>query len=134
MNIRSCLLGSLFAALALTVQAQDAPPVDDNAVWQKHWQQMQEYRQAWQSAKTPQERQKLQAEHWQSMQPGFGMMGGCPMAGSGGAGMGMKGGKGMMPGGRMTGAPTKEMLDMRIQHMEQMLEQMRSHREMLDKQ
>ena len=32
------------------------------------------------------------------------------------------------------GAPSKEMLDMRIQHMEQMLEQMRSHLQMLDKQ
>jgi len=32
----------------------------------------------------------------------------------------------------MMGAPTKEMLDLRIQHMEQMLEQMRSHRQMLD--
>ncbi len=34
----------------------------------------------------------------------------------------------------MMAAPSKEMLDMRIQHMEQMLEQMRSHRDMLDKQ
>ena len=38
-----------------------------------------------------------------------------------------------MGGGRMMAAPS-EMLDMRIQHMEQMLEQMRSHRDMLDKQ
>lgn len=34
----------------------------------------------------------------------------------------------------MMGAPSKEMLDMRIQRMEQMLEQMRSRRQMLDKQ
>ena len=130
MNIQSWLLGSLFAGLALTAQAQDAPAAADNsAAWQQHWQQMQEYRQAWQAAKAQQERQKLQAEHWQSMQSGMGMIGGCPMAG--GPGMGMKGGKGMMGGGMM-GAPTKEMLDLRIQHMEQMLEQMRSHRQMLD--
>lgn len=133
MTIQSWVIGSLFAGLALTAQAQDAStPADNSAAWQQHWQQMQEYRQAWQSAKTPQERQKLQAEHWQSMQSGFGMMGGCPMAGGGG--MGMKGGKGMMPGGGMASAPSKEMLDTRIQYMEQMLEQMRSHREMLDKQ
>ncbi|EIK51455.1 hypothetical protein YO5_00815 [Stutzerimonas stutzeri TS44] len=125
MNIQSWLLGSLFAGLALTAQAQDAPAAADNsAAWQQHWQQMQDYRQAWQTAKTPEERQKLQAEHWQSMQSGMGMMGGCP-------GMGMKGGKGMMGGGMM-GAPSQEMLDMRIKYMEQMLEQMRSHRQMLN--
>ncbi|MDH0056640.1 hypothetical protein N7301_03535 [Stutzerimonas stutzeri] len=66
----------------------------------------------------------------------MGAMGGCPMGGPG-AGMGKQGSKpmhGAMGGGRMMAAPSKEMLDMRIQHMEQMLEQMRSHRDMLDKQ
>jgi len=53
----------------------------------------------------------------------------------GGKGMqgGMQGGKGMQ-GGNMMNAPTKEQLDWRIERAEQMLEQMRNHREMLDKQ
>ena len=97
---------------------------------------MQEYRQAWEGAKTPDERQKLRDQHWQSMQSGFRMMDGCQMGGPGG-GMGKSGGKGMqggMSGGPMMGAqPSKEMLDLRIEHMEQMLEQMRSHRNLLDK-
>jgi len=137
MKTRSWILGSILAGLAVTAHAQQAPDYDNQA-WQQHWQKMQEYRQAWQAAKTPEERQKLRDEHWQSMQSGFGMMGGCPMGGPG-AGMGKQGGKPMqggmggMGGGRMMGAPSKEMLDMRIQHMEQMLEQMRSHRELLDK-
>jgi hypothetical protein len=134
MKARSLIVGSVLVGLAMSASAQQTP-ADDNAAWQQHWQQMQEYRQAWQSAKTPEERQKLRDEHWQSMQSGMGAMGGCPMGGPG-PGMGKQGGKmpGAMGGGRMMGNPSKEMLDMRIQHMEQMLEQMRSHRQMLDKQ
>ncbi|AHY43758.1 hypothetical protein CXK93_10660 [Stutzerimonas decontaminans] len=135
MKTRSLIVGSLLLGLAMSASAQQTP-ADDNAAWQQHWQQMQEHRQAWQSAKTPQERQKLRDEHWQSMQSSMAAMGGCPMGGPG-SGMGKQGGKAMpgaMGGGRMMGAPSKEMLDMRIQHMEQMLEQMRSHRQMLDKQ
>lgn len=135
MKTRSLIIGSVLVGLAMSASAQQTP-ADDNAAWEQHWQQMQEYRQAWQSAKTPEERQKLRDEHWQSMQSSMGAMGGCPMGGPG-AGMGKQGGKAMqggMGGGGMMGAPSKEMLDMRIQNMEQMLEQMRSHRQMLDKQ
>ncbi|AWL00921.1 MAG: hypothetical protein GTN60_04105 [Pseudomonas stutzeri] len=135
MKTRSWVLGSILAGLAMSASAQPAPAYDNEA-WQQHWQKMQEYRQAWQAAKTPEERQKLRDEHWQSMQSTMGAMGGCPMGGPG-AGMGKQGGKpmqGAMGGGRMMAAPSKEMLDMRIQHMEQMLEQMRSHRDMLGKQ
>jgi len=134
MKVRSWIIGSLLAGLAASASAQQAPAYDNEA-WQQHWQQMQEYRQAWQNAKTPEERQKLREEHWKSMQSGIGTMGGCPMGGPG-AGMGKPGGK-AMPGGMgggMMGAPSKEMLDLRIQNMEQMLEQMRSHRQMLDNQ
>jgi outer membrane lipoprotein SlyB len=135
MKARSLIVGSMLVGLAMSASAQQTP-ADDNAAWQQHWQQMQEYRQAWQSAKTPEERQKLRDEHLQSMQSSMGAMGGCPMGGPG-AGMGKQGGN-AMPGamgrGGMMGAPSKEMLDMRIQNMEQMLEQMRSHRQMLDKQ
>jgi len=133
MKTCSLVIGSVLAALAMPAGAQT--PASDDEAWQQHWQKMQEYRQAWQSAKTPQERQKLREEHWQSMQSGMGGMAGCPMGAPGG-GMGKQGGKPMQGamGGGMMGAPSKEMLDMRIQHMEQMLEQMRSHRQMLDKQ
>ena len=41
--------------------------------------------------------------------------------------------QGAMGGGRMMAAPSKEMLDMRIRHMEQMLEQLKAHREILSK-
>lgn len=138
MKMQSMLLSAVLLGAAVNVQAQDV--ATDESAWQKHWQQMQEYRQAWQNAKTPEERSKLREQHWQSMQSGVGWMGGCPMSGADGMpmggkgmGMGMQGGKGMGPGA-MAGAPTKEMLDMRIERMEQVLEQMREHRKMLDKQ
>ena len=134
MNVLSWIIGPVLAGMMVTAQAQQAPG-DDEQAWQQHRQQMQEYRQAWENAKTPEERQKLRDQHWQSMQSGFGMMDGCPMGGPG-AGMGKSDGKAMqggMGGGRMMGMqPSKEMLDLRIQHMEQMLEQMRSHRDLLD--
>lgn len=133
MKTRSWVIGSVLAGLAITAQAQQASDYDEQA-WQQHWQKMQEYRQAWQGAKTPGERQKLSDQHWQSMQSGFGMMGGCQMGGPD-AGMGMSGGKGMQGGmgAGMMEAPSRQMLDVRIRHMEQMLEQMRSHRDLLDK-
>ncbi|WP_417787730.1 hypothetical protein [Stutzerimonas xanthomarina] len=135
MNIRPWIIGPVLAGLVATAQAQPAADNNEQA-WQQHWQQMQEYRQAWENAKTPDERQKLRDQHWQSMRSGFGMMSGCPMGQQGG-GMGKSGGMGMqggMNGGPMMGMqPSKEMLDLRIKHMEQMLEQMRSHRNLLDK-
>ena len=118
----------------MSASAQPAPAYDNEA-WQQHWQKMQEYRQAWQAAKTPEERQKLRDEHWQSMQSTMGAMGGCPMGGPVPAWANRAAsqcrGQGRRP---HDGGTVREMLDMRIQHMEQMLEQMRSHRDMLDKQ
>lgn len=131
MKIHVWLIGGLFAGLALTAAAEQAAPAPGSAPsaeqsWQQHWQRMQEYRQRWQAAKTPEERQKLREEHWKSMQEG--MAGGCPMMGRH-DGMGMHGGgQGGMP------EPTAEQLDRHIDHMEKMLEQLRAHREMLDKQ
>lgn len=149
MKIRTWLIGSLLAGLAVTAGAEQSPPATQSAqpdaqqTWQQHWEQMQEYRKAWQAAKTPEERQRLQEQHWNSMQQG--MAGACPMMGAGkpGGGMGMHGGgcggmgmHGGMQGGKggMMGQPTKEQLDQHIEHMEKMLEQMRAHRQMLDKQ
>lgn len=144
MKIHVWLIGGLFAGLALTAAAEQAAPAPGSAPsaeqsWQQHWQRMQEYRQRWQAAKTPEERQKLREEHWKSMQEG--MAGGCPMMGRH-DGMGMHGGGqgGMMGHGCMAGAgggmsePTAEQLDRHIDHMEKMLEQLRAHREMLGKQ
>lgn len=136
MKSRSWFVGSLMLGLAMSAGAQDAN-VDNETSWKQHRQQMQEYRQAWQDAKSPEERQKLRESHWQAMHSG--MVANCPMGMKegmqGGKGMqgGMQGGKGMQ-GGNMMNAPTKEQLDWRIEQAEQMLEQMRNHREMLDKQ
>ncbi len=126
MKRRSWFVGSLMLGLAMSAGAQDAN-VDNETSWKQHRQQMQEYRQAWQEAKSPEERQKLRESHWQAMHSS--MMANCPM----GMKDGMQGGKGMQ-GGNMMNAPTKEQLDWRIEQAEQMLEQMRNHREMLDKQ
>lgn len=132
MNSRSWFVGSLMLGLAMSAGAQETS-VENETSWKQHRQQMQEYRQAWQEAKTPEERQKLREQHWQAMHSG--MMSNCPMGMKDGmpGGKGMQGGKGM-PGGGMMNAPTKEQLDWRIEQAEQMLEQMRNHREMLDEQ
>lgn len=133
MKSRSWFVGSLLLGLAMSAGAAEDAKVDNQTSWEQHRQQMQEYRQAWQDAKTPEERQKLREQHWQAMQSGT--MANCPMGMKGGMGMqgGAAGGKGMA-GGNMMNAPTKEQLDWRIKQAEQMLEQMRNHREMLDKQ
>ncbi|GAB3469638.1 hypothetical protein [Azotobacter salinestris] len=145
MKIAPWLFGILFASSAALVGAQETPP-DSEAAWQQHWQKVQEYRQAWQAAKTPEERRRLREQHWQSMHAGPGMAGGCPMMGPGmmhgegmdrpGGGMGTTGGGQGMPGGHgaMMGEPTPEQLDRHIAHLEKMLEELRAHREMLDTQ
>ncbi|WP_407926676.1 hypothetical protein [Aquipseudomonas guryensis] len=78
------------------------------------------------AGKTPEERQKLMQEHQQAMGGGMQMMGGCPMHG-GKQGMPMGHGTGMMQ------LDTVEQVDQRIQRMEQMIEQLRAHRAMLEK-
>ena len=108
-----------------TAPAASAP----DSSWQQHWELMQQRRQAMLGAKTPEERQKLMQEHWESMQGSMSMLGGCP-----GGGMGM--GPGMMGGGmghgmgagQMMGPPTAEQLDQQISHVEQMLKELKAHR------
>lgn len=118
---RSTLLGGLLVlfASASSWAATDATPEQQ---WQQHMSEMQQLHQNWMAGKTPEERQKLMQEHQQAMVGGMQMMGGCPMQGMG-HGMGM----GMMQ------LDSVEQVDQRIQHMEQMIEQLRAHRAMLEK-
>lgn len=121
-SLRSCGLLLLLAA-ASSWAATDAVTEQQ---WQQHMNEMQQMHQSWMAGKTPGERQKLMQEHQKAMGGGMQMMGGCPMHG-GMQGMGMGAGKGMMQ------LDTVEQVDQRIKHMEQMIEQLRVHREMLEK-
>lgn len=108
--------GSLWAESQATPEQQ----------WQAHIDQMRELHQQWMAGKTPEERQKLMQQHQQSMGQGMQAMGGCPMGM--GQGMGMQPGAGM----GMGAAQSVEQIDLRITHMEQMIEQLRAQREMLE--
>lgn len=108
--------------------------------WQQHIAEMRQLHQSWMAGKTPEERQRLMEQHWQAMGRGMQGMGGCPAGGPGmGMGGGMADGKGMGMGGGMgmgmgwAQPDNVEAVDLRIRHMEQMLEQLRAHREMLAK-
>lgn len=113
--------GSLWAESQATPEQQ----------WQAHIDQMRELHQQWMAGKTPEERQKLMQQHQQSMGQGMQAMGGCPMGMAHGMGQGMQQGAGMGMG--MGAAPSVEQIDQRIAHMEQMIEQLRAQREMLEK-
>lgn len=120
---RSTLLGGLLVLFATgSCWAESAATTEQQ--WQQHMSEMQQMHQSWMAGKTPEERQKLMQEHQQAMGGGMQMMGGCPMHG-GKQGMGQ--GRGMMQ------LDTVEQVDQRIQHMEQMIEQLRAHRAMLEK-
>lgn len=112
--------GSLWAESQATPEQQ----------WQAHIDQMRELHQQWMAGKTPEERQKLMQQHQQSMGQGMQAMGGCPMGMAHGMGQGM----GMQPGAGMGmgAAQSVEQIDLRITHMEQMIEQLRAQREMLE--
>lgn len=110
--------GSLWAESQATPEQQ----------WQAHIDQMRELHQQWMAGKTPEERQKLMQQHQQSMGQGMQAMGGCPM----GMGQGMQPGAGMGMGMGMGAAQSVEQIDLRITHMEQMIEQLRAQREMLE--
>lgn len=109
--------GSAWAETAATAEQQ----------WQQHMTEMRQLHQNWMAGKTPEERQRLMQEHQKAMGRGMQSIGGCMMADGKGMGMGGGMGQGMM---RMD---TVEQVDQRIQHMEQMVEQLRAHREMLAK-
>ncbi len=125
---RSIRLGSLLVLLAAG-SSWAATDATTEQQWQQHMSEMQQMHQKWMAGKTPEERQKLMQEHQQAMGGGMQMMGGCPMHGGkqGMMGQGMGQGMGMMQ------LDTVEQVDQRIQHMEQMIEQLRVHRAMLEK-
>jgi hypothetical protein len=127
---------TLFGGMLLLVAAGSAWAETEATAeqqWQQHITEMRQLHQNWMAGKTPEERQRLMQEHQKAMGRGMQSMGGCMMAD--GQGMGM--GKGMGMGGGMgqgwMNLDTVEQVDLRIQHMEQMLEQLRAHREMLAK-
>ena len=127
---------TLFGGILLLVAAGSAWAETEATAeqqWQQHMTEMRQLHQNWMASKTPEERQKLMQEHQQAMGRGMQSMGGC-MADGTGMGMGMgKGMKGMGQGmGRMQ-VDSVEAVDLRIHHMEQMIEQLRAHREMLAK-
>ncbi|MCC6075277.1 hypothetical protein ACFPTX_01495 [Pseudomonas sp. GCM10022188] len=131
MNRSILCAGILLLAASGATWAQD-PAATPEQQWQQHITEMQKLHQGWMAGKTPEERKKLMEQHWQAMGRGMQGMGGC-MAGD--HGMGMAGGQGMGMGGAGMGMgpETVEQVDLRIQHMEQMLEQLRAHRQMLSK-
>ena len=138
MNRSTLCSGILLLVLGSSAWAatETSKPAAENPQqqWQQHITEMQKLHQSWMAGKTPEERQKLMEQHWQAMGRGMQNMGGCM---AGGPGMGMAQGQGMgmgMGGGGMgMGENTVEQVDLRIQHMEQMLEQLRAHRQMLSK-
>lgn len=120
---------TLFGGMLLLVAAGSAwaeTKATAEQQWQQHITEMRQLHQNWMAGKTPEERQKLMQEHQQAMGRGMQSMGGC-MAGGNRMGMGGGMGQGWMR------LDTVEQVDQRIQHMEQMVEQLRAHREMLAK-
>ncbi|WP_244517280.1 hypothetical protein [Pseudomonas linyingensis] len=131
-----CCSALLLAAATSAFAAETATTPEQQ--WQQHITEMRQLHQSWMAGKTPEERQKLMEQHWQVMGRGMQNMGGCMVDGEGmgmgmGKGMGQGMGKGMGQGMGWMRMDTVEQADLRIQHMEQMLEQLRAHREMLAK-
>ncbi len=121
---RGLALALLVFSRSLWAESQATPEQQ----WQAHIDQMRELHQQWMAGKTPEERQKLMQQHQQSMGQGMQAMGGCPMGMAHGMGQGM----GMQQGAGMGAAQSVEQIDQRIAHMEQMIEQLRAQREMLE--
>jgi hypothetical protein len=121
-------LSGILAATAIPALAQQAPappPAVTNPCMgpqmHEHMQRMQAMHEAMASAKTPQERAKLQDEQWQLMHQGMGMM--RRMPGMGG-GMGMQGGMGMHQGTGGMGMCMGERMAMMEMMMQMMMDRM----------
>jgi hypothetical protein len=139
---RTALCFSLLMLVAGGAAAAETPETTatPEQQWQQHITEMRQLHQNWMAGKTPEERQKLMEQHWQAMGRGMQTMGGCVAGGPGmgmgqgmGQGMGGMGMGGMGMGGGWMSMDTVEQVDQRIQNMEQMIEQLRAHREMLAK-
>ena len=141
-HIRNSLIGLCVAAVSMGAVAQNADEHKDHhpagttapaattkkssaksvnadkmASMDKHMKDMQVMHEKMASAKTPEERQALMAEHMKMMQDGMGMM--KQMGGMSGMG-GMQAGKGM--GGNM--ADRQQMMEKRMDMMESMMQMM----------
>ncbi|GGU64387.1 hypothetical protein GCM10009504_21800 [Pseudomonas laurentiana] len=92
--------------------------------------EMREMHERWMASKTPEERQAIMKAHQQAMGSGMSEMGGCM---GGGKMMGGMNQGSMMNQGPMMNLDSVEKVDKAIAHMEQMIEQLRKHREMLSK-
>ena len=141
-NIRNSLIGFCVAAASIGTLAQTSDEHKDHhpagitqpgaaskkstaktmnadrmAAMDKQMKNMQAMHEKMMSAKTPEERQALMAEHMKMMQDGMGMM--KQMGAMSGMG-GMEGGKGM--NGNM--ADSQQMMDKRMEMMESMMQMM----------
>ncbi len=137
MNRSTLCAGILLLAVSGATWAEEQAATSEQQ-WQQHITEMRQLHQDWLAGKTPEERQQLMEQHRQAMGRGMHTMGGWMTGGKEtGMGMGMGKGMGMDMGGRGMGSwmrmDTVEQVDLRIHHMEQMLEQLRAHREMLAK-
>lgn len=128
---RSYLLALMLFGLSIPAVAQSGVSPDQQ--WQQHMTEMQQLHQQWLQSKTPEQRQQLMQQHRQNLAESMPMLGGCPgmQSASGMPGQAMMG-KGMGHG-RAQWLDAPEQLEQHIQHMEQMLEQLRARRDMLDK-
>lgn len=129
---RTTLCGAILLLASAGAAWAEEKAATPEQQWQQHITEMRTLHQNWMAGKTPDERQKLMEQHWQAMGRGMQSMGGC-MGDGHGMGMGGMGMGGMGMGGGWASMDTVEQVDLRIQHMEQMLEQLRAHREMLAK-
>ncbi|MGX1125227.1 hypothetical protein [Pseudomonas sp. HLS-6 TE3448] len=122
------VVGLALLLVSCGVGAQTPPDADQQ--WQQHMTEMREMHERWMASKTPEERQAMMKAHQQAMGNGMYEMGGCM---GGGKMMGGMNQGSMMNQGPMMNLDSVEKVDKAIAHMEQMIEQLRKHREMLSK-
>ncbi len=122
------VVGLALLLVSCGVGAQTPPDTDQQ--WQQHMTEMREMYERWMASKTPEERQAIMKAHQQAMGSGMSEMGGCM---GGGKMMGGMNQGSMMNQGPMMNLDSVEKVDKAIAHMEQMIEQLRKHREMLSK-
>ena len=122
------VVGLALLLVSCGVGAQTPPDADQQ--WQQHMTEMREMHERWMASKTPEERQAMMKAHQQAMGNSMYEMGGCM---GGGKMMGGMNQGSMMNQGPMMNLDSVEKVDKAIAHMEQMIEQLRKHREMLSK-
>lgn len=132
MNFSSMWGASLLLLVSLQCQGMAEPPVTLEEQWQKPLSHMQSLQQQWQEAKTPEARQQLQLEHWQSVQFGLQRVVACDRAWPELPGTGIQGGamlgKPFLP---QMAADSLTQTEMQIRLLELLLDQLDAHREML---